>query len=484
MMATIQNSAAHGGGLAGGRARRGGGRGRGAATVRGAGNGGKGEGDGAGTGGGAAGNRRRRRGRDEAEEVEDDEAAEGSEDGVGEEVKWLGLYSSTQSILLVGEGNFSFSLALATAFGSGGNIVATSLDTSEALRNKYGGAESNITSLKRLGATVLHGIDVKTMKSHTDLRNRRFDRIVYNFPHAGFKGKECEVHMIKLHKNLVRGFFRNACHLLRPYGEVHVSHKTGKSYDKWNLEHVAAGFSLILIEKVGPFCVANTAVGGARVGQRGADLTRPSPGDAICWAAVANTSPCENGLAPGHLSHHPTGRTRARTAVEQLVQQKVTLLEPGMEKLLAREKGPVKRLNHYNSSQSILTVGDGDFSFSLALARAFGSGANLVATSLDSSHKELVAGFFSNAHHLLGRYGEIHVSNKTGHPYDSRDLENLASKSSLVLFKKVVFHKGDYPGYNQKRGDGPKCNKSFKLGPCCTFKFQISEAGRSGNSGA
>ncbi|KAF8694788.1 hypothetical protein HU200_037879 [Digitaria exilis] len=100
------------------------------------------------------------------------------------------------------------------------------------------------------------------------------------------------------------------------------------------------------------------------------------------------------------------------------------------------------------------------------------------------SHKELVAGFFSNAHHLLGRYGEIHVSNKTGHPYDSRDLENLASKSSLVLFKKVVFHKGDYPGYNQKRGDGPKCNKSFKLGPCCTFKFQISEAGRSGNSGA
>jgi hypothetical protein len=43
--------------------------------------------------------------------------------------KWLGQYSSTQSILLVGDGNFSFSLALATAFGSGANLVATSLDT-------------------------------------------------------------------------------------------------------------------------------------------------------------------------------------------------------------------------------------------------------------------------------------------------------------------------------------------------------------------
>jgi 25S rRNA (uracil2634-N3)-methyltransferase len=45
-----------------------------------------------------------------------------------EDAKWVGEYSSTQSILLVGEGDFSFSLALATGFGSGENIVATSLD--------------------------------------------------------------------------------------------------------------------------------------------------------------------------------------------------------------------------------------------------------------------------------------------------------------------------------------------------------------------
>lgn len=40
--------------------------------------------------------------------------------------------------------------------------------------------------------------------------------------------------------------------------------------------------------------------------------------------------------------------------------------------------------NHYSSKHKILFVGEGDFSFSLCLARAFGAAHNLVATSLDS----------------------------------------------------------------------------------------------------
>jgi 25S rRNA (uracil2634-N3)-methyltransferase len=56
---------------------------------------------------------------------------------------------------------------------------------------------SNIVELKRLGATVLHSVNAKTRMFHTDLKNIRFDRIVFNFRHAGFKGKENALRVIK-----------------------------------------------------------------------------------------------------------------------------------------------------------------------------------------------------------------------------------------------------------------------------------------------
>lgn len=46
-----------------------------------------------------------------------------------------------------------------------------------------------------------------------------------------------------------------------------------------------------------------------------------------------------------------------------------------------------KTIKHYGSSHRILLVGEGDFSFSACLARAFGSANNIVATSLDSKGK-------------------------------------------------------------------------------------------------
>ena len=67
----------------------------------------------------------------------------------------------------------------------------------EVLTVKYSKAESNVIQLKRMGITVLHGINVKSMERHSYLGRRLSDRIVFNFPHAGFQRKECDQLMIK-----------------------------------------------------------------------------------------------------------------------------------------------------------------------------------------------------------------------------------------------------------------------------------------------
>ena len=46
-----------------------------------------------------------------------------------EREKWVNKYSPNHQLLLVGEGDFSFSSSLAKSFGSAFNILATSFDT-------------------------------------------------------------------------------------------------------------------------------------------------------------------------------------------------------------------------------------------------------------------------------------------------------------------------------------------------------------------
>lgn len=69
--------------------------------------------------------------------------------------------------------------------------------------------------------------------------------------------------------------------------------------------------------------------------------------------------------------------------------------------------------------------------------------------------------------------GQIHVSHKNKEPFCEWNLECLASRCFLVLVQCVPFEKSKYPGYQNKRGDGSRCDEPFKLGECSTFKFRL-----------
>lgn len=62
---------------------------------------------------------------------------------------------------------------------------------------KHPTAKANLVLLKELGCIVLNDIDCHTMDEHPNLRETKFDRIVFNFPHAVLYYPESKREQIK-----------------------------------------------------------------------------------------------------------------------------------------------------------------------------------------------------------------------------------------------------------------------------------------------
>ncbi|PIN09465.1 hypothetical protein CDL12_17954 [Handroanthus impetiginosus] len=167
--------------------------------------------------------------------------------------RWIKHYSSNHRILLVGEGDFSFSTCLAETFGSASNMIATSLDSPAFLVRNYQKALSNIMELTIRKCKVLHEVDATDMANHEFLRGIKFDRIIYNFPHAGFFKKLSRDDQLLLHRKLVSLFLKNAKEMLGKNGQIHITHKTNGFHKEWHVESIARRHKLRLIEAV-QFC--------------------------------------------------------------------------------------------------------------------------------------------------------------------------------------------------------------------------------------
>ncbi|XP_042518310.1 heavy metal-associated isoprenylated plant protein 41-like [Macadamia integrifolia] len=115
---------------------------------------------------------------------------------------------------------------------------------------KHPTARANLEELEKLGCIILHEVDCHTMNRHPFLKTMKFDRIIFNFPHAGFYQSELEQEQIELHQEVMKGFFRSARDMLKAKGEAHVTHKTSYPYNKWDLEILAGLAGLCLAEEV------------------------------------------------------------------------------------------------------------------------------------------------------------------------------------------------------------------------------------------
>lgn len=145
-------------------------------------------------------------------------------------------YAESKSILVIGDGDFSFSVGLVRHLEAVGwqpaAIVATSYDSLDVVLRKYSTTTKNLDQLclpERVGyVTIRHGVDATCLEKTFHVADSAFERIIFNFPHTGKQ-------RVHLNRALVVDFLKSAAVLIkRPSGRIHVTLKM--KYATWHVD--------------------------------------------------------------------------------------------------------------------------------------------------------------------------------------------------------------------------------------------------------
>ncbi|ELR15307.1 uncharacterized protein ACA1_220680 [Acanthamoeba castellanii str. Neff] len=235
--------------------------------------------------------------------------------------KSVGPYTNKLDILIVGDGDLSFSRALAYSIG-GSRLTATCYDSLNAFKSKYRSSLANISELKQLEVQTYFGVDATRLEEQKWLNDpkkaterKQYHRIVFNFPHAGQDDEESRAaavprskktktkkpkhagddvdkkkrkrgvgggnipqhEIVKRNQKLLYEFFVSAAPWLLPggLGQIHVALRTSTHYKQWDIEELARKAGLVL-KKTEPF-QASLFPGYENKRTASADLVRGAP---------------------------------------------------------------------------------------------------------------------------------------------------------------------------------------------------------------
>jgi len=175
------------------------------------------------------------------------------------------------NVLIVGDGNFSFALALARLMKEEDEswpckIYATCFDDESTGRAKYADLATHVESLKKLGVHLAFGVDATKLSATLPKgwKSLLFSKIIFNHPHVG-AGIKDQDRNVRTNQQLLVDFFKSAAnHVVQPttdnltkdahndaipvvQGQIIVTLKQGKPYDLWEIRKLASASSLVCL---------------------------------------------------------------------------------------------------------------------------------------------------------------------------------------------------------------------------------------------
>ena len=136
------------------------------------------------------------------------------------------IAGDNNQVLILGDGDFSFTSAFVDQVGGGDRLVATSYDALDDIVRKYPGQQSdgirpasaNIDGVQSAGATVRHGVDATALADTLNV-DGPFDSVVFNYPHVPEASRGGTANT----KAMLDNFFGNAGQVMADDGRIYVT---------------------------------------------------------------------------------------------------------------------------------------------------------------------------------------------------------------------------------------------------------------------
>ncbi|KAJ9466027.1 putative E3 ubiquitin-protein ligase [Diplonema papillatum] len=160
-------------------------------------------------------------------------------------------YRTKDLLFITGDGNYSFTEALARELGTASNMIASDKSSTE--------YPERILAIERLNGKVLTGIDVTTAALRLQIEERQRTHtgnivVIFNFPHTGIRQQGTDLEAsVRSNRSLLAKFF--AALPQNPGLRVHITLKTTFPYCLWAVKSLGEPFGWLCIRSF-PFAAS------------------------------------------------------------------------------------------------------------------------------------------------------------------------------------------------------------------------------------